>query len=345
MKLQSIAAIALGFASSCQAASSLPFLGGVNTAGYDFTVYTNGSFSGIGLSPPVFQFEHFASQGVNVFRVPFAWQLMTPTLGGNIDGNFFSRYDATVQAALSSSSRPWVILDLHNYARWNGGIIAQGGPTNDQYASVWSQIAARYAGNSKIIFGIMNEPHDVPSVQTWVNSAQVAINAIRKAGATTQHILIPGSSWTSAEYFPTEAGPLLVKLKDPAHDNTDLLLFDVHKYLDVDNSGTHLECVTSNIQVFQNLANFLRANGNRQAILSETGGGNTDSCKQHLFEQLQFVKQNSDVLRGFTAWSAGSFDNTYELTLSPNGNQDQPLWTAAKDPAEHAYYAVRPNLP
>ncbi|KAK7059150.1 Manganese dependent endoglucanase Eg5A [Paramarasmius palmivorus] len=333
MKLQSVVAVALGLASSCYAASSLPFLGGVNTAGYDFSVATNGSFTGNGVDPPVFQFEHFASQGVNVFRVP--WQLMTPTLGGDIDGNFFSRFDATVQAALTSSTSPWVILDVHNYARWNGGIIAQGGPTDEQYASLWSQVAARYASNDKIIFGIMNEPHDIPSVETWANSAQAAINAIREAGATTQNILIPGSSWSSAEAFPTEAGPLLVNLTDPANDNTDLLLFDVHKYLDSDNSGTHADCVTSNIEVFQNLVDFLKANGNRQAILSETGGGNTESCEQHLFEQLEFVKNNSDTLIGFTAWSAGAFDTTYILTLTPNGDQDQPLWTAA----------VKPNLP
>lgn len=31
--------------------------------------YTNGSFQGTGISPPVAQFSHFASQGVNIFRI------------------------------------------------------------------------------------------------------------------------------------------------------------------------------------------------------------------------------------------------------------------------------------
>lgn len=35
---------------------------------------------------------------------------MTPTLGGTIDSNFFSRYDKTVQAALATGA--YVILDL-----------------------------------------------------------------------------------------------------------------------------------------------------------------------------------------------------------------------------------------
>jgi endoglucanase len=36
----------------------------------------------------------------------------------------------------------------------------------------------------------MNEPHDL-NVQQWATSVQAAVNAIRAAGATTQHILLP----------------------------------------------------------------------------------------------------------------------------------------------------------
>jgi endoglucanase len=79
---------------------------------YDFSVYTDGSSSGSGIDPPVSQFAHFASQGVNVFRVPVTWQFLTPTLGGDLSSSFFARYDATIQAALSSSTKPYVIIDL-----------------------------------------------------------------------------------------------------------------------------------------------------------------------------------------------------------------------------------------
>lgn len=93
---------------------------------------------------------------------------MTPTVGGTISSTFFNRYDASVRAALNSGTNPYVILDLvsilpcvryisphlspkHNYARWNGQIINQGGPTDAQYASLWSQLAAKYKDNKKII--------------------------------------------------------------------------------------------------------------------------------------------------------------------------------------------------
>ncbi|KAI0639633.1 glycoside hydrolase superfamily [Trametes polyzona] len=314
--------------------SGLPRLGGVNSAGFDFSVATDGSFTGTGVPPPAAQFTHFANEGANLFRIPFAWQLMTPTVGGPINETFFSIYDRTVQAALSSGPNVHVIVDLHNYARWNGGIIAQGGPTNDQFASIWTQLAAKYGSNERIIFGIMNEPHDVPNVQTWVDSVQFVVNAVRKAGSKN-FLLLPGSSWASAQAFPTEAGPFLVKVTDPLGD-TSKLIFDVHKYLDSDNSGTHPDCTTDNVDVLKTLVSFLQQNGNRQAILSETGGGNTASCEQLLANELAFVKGAFPTLAGFSVWAAGAFDTTYVLTVTPNPDgSDQPLWVDA----------VKPNLP
>lgn len=123
----------------------------------------------------------------------------------------------------------------------------------------------------------MNEPHDLPSISPWVQAVQAAVNAIRSAGATCQIILIPGSSWSSAQALPSEAGPQLLTVTDPS-GGTSRLVFDVHKYLDSDNSGTHDDCVTDNVSVFQNLVQWLQSNGNRQALLSETGGGHTQSC-------------------------------------------------------------------
>jgi hypothetical protein len=49
--------------------SAIPFLGGVNTAGYDFSVATDGSFTGTGVSPPPSQYAHFVAQGANLFRI------------------------------------------------------------------------------------------------------------------------------------------------------------------------------------------------------------------------------------------------------------------------------------
>lgn len=74
-----------------------------------------------------------------------------------------------------------------------------------------------------------NEPHDLPQgTALWADSVQAAVNAIRAAGATSQIILIPGSSYSSAQALPTEAGPDLLKVIDPvaSGSNSSLLVFD-----------------------------------------------------------------------------------------------------------------------
>ena len=85
-------------------------------------------------------------------------------------------------------------------------------------------MAQKYGSQQRVIFGIMNEPHDIPSISTWVDTVQQTVNAIRQAGAQN-YLLLPGSSWASAQAFPTEAGPLLVKVTDPL-GGTNKLIFD-----------------------------------------------------------------------------------------------------------------------
>jgi endoglucanase len=109
--------------------ATLPKLGGVNLAGLDFGIDINGG-SGNFVAPPLAQVDHFAAAGANAVRIPFGWQYATPQLGGALNANFFATLDALVQRALSKGQ--WAILDLHNYARFNGGIVGQGGPTNAQ---------------------------------------------------------------------------------------------------------------------------------------------------------------------------------------------------------------------
>ncbi|KZO93297.1 glycoside hydrolase family 5 protein [Calocera viscosa TUFC12733] len=334
MKITAVAATVLGLAASTLATP--PRLGGVNTAGYDFSVSTDGYDTLPYAQPPLYQYPYFSLEGANLYRIPFAWQLATPTLGGALNTTWLAEYDQNVQAALATYA--FVIVDVHNYARWNGEIINQGGPTIEQFASMWSQMAAYYKSDERVIFGIMNEPHDLPDDTLWPPAVQGAINAIRAAGANTQYILMPGSNYTSAAAMPTVMGPLLLNITDPATPgSTEYLLFDVHQYLDYDNSGTHSACVTNNTEILSTLVTWLKANGGRQAILSETGGGRNDStCYTNLGEELAFVKDNYPYMVGFSTWAAGAFDTTYILSLTPtNETVDAPLWE----------YAVRPNLP
>ena len=145
-------------------------------------------------------------------------------------------------------------------------------------------------------------------------------------------ILLPGTGYTSAGTFVSSgSAQALSAVKNP-DGSVDNLVFDVHKYLDADNSGTHTECVSNNIDAaFKPLASWLKEN-KRVALLSEIGGGsNTDSCMTHVCEAVSFLNENSDVYLGYMGWGAGSFDQSYKLTLTPKDNggtfEDQPLLT------------------
>jgi endoglucanase len=110
---------------------------GVNIAGFDFGCATDGTCSLTGTNKPydivsyanaVGQMNHFVKDdSLNAFRLPVGWQFLTNgQLGGQLNGNNLGQYDRLVQGCLNSGAS-LCILDIHNYARWNGAIVGQGG--------------------------------------------------------------------------------------------------------------------------------------------------------------------------------------------------------------------------
>jgi len=225
------------------------------------------------------------------------------------------------------------MIDIHNFARYNNQIIGQGGPSNSDFASFWGALAGKYADEERIMFGLMNEPHHL-DINDWADTCQEAVNAIRKAGATSQMILLPGTNFDSAAtLLETGSVDTLMDIRNP-DGSVDGLVLDVHKYLDEDNSGTHEECVTDNVDSFRELAEHLRDIG-RLAMVSETGASRSSSvglleksnrrgslltsyqCLEKFCAQNEFINENSDVFLGIVGWAAGSFSNGYLMSLTP----------------------------
>lgn len=119
--------------------------------------------------------------------------------------------------------------------------MGKDGPSTAAFASLWRALATKYASNSRIIFGLMNEPHDM-DINAFKSSLQEAVNAIRAAGAKTQMILLPGTDWSHASSFLSTNKAALSSITDPAGGKS-LLIYDFHQYLDQDGSGTN-RCVT-----------------------------------------------------------------------------------------------------
>lgn len=95
---------------------------GVNIAGFDFYVHTDGTFDASKLLPPlagsytdgVGQMKHFVDDNsYSMFRLPVGWQYLTNNkLGGPLDSNNFGMYDRLVRGCLGTGAS--CIIDIHN---------------------------------------------------------------------------------------------------------------------------------------------------------------------------------------------------------------------------------------
>jgi endoglucanase len=114
--------------------------------------------------------------------------------------------------------------------------------TTAQFGKFWEELAGRFKNNPNVIFGIMNEPHDMPT-SLVLRDDQAAIDGIRRSGAR-QLILAPGigytggHAWLQSSQGDKPSGNYLYKLHDPI-ENTAM---DIHEYLDSDFSGSHIVC-------------------------------------------------------------------------------------------------------
>ncbi|KAG1859186.1 glycoside hydrolase family 5 protein [Suillus tomentosus] len=357
---------------NAKASAPLRFAG-VNIAGFDFGCGTDGTCVASGAVPPIHklsgidglgQMQHFVNDGYNVFRLPVGWQYLTnDKMTGVLDKTQFAKYNTLVSDCLSTGA--YCEIDIHNYARYNGQIIGQGGPSNKIFAQLWSNIASHWKNETKVIFGVMNEPHDIPNITAWAASVQVCVPCSQasndtknsselecsyshpvsmEAGAKTQMILLPGTDYASAKTFVSSgSAKALAKVKNPDGTFTNLIM-DVHRYFDYDGSGTNAECVTNGIEdSWTPLATWLRANG-RKALNSETGGGNVESCIKYISQAISYQASQSDVILGYIGWAAGSFATNYVLSQVPSysGNSwnDTLLVSMAMSPKINKHIAT-----
>ncbi|MDD3277007.1 MAG: cellulase family glycosylhydrolase, partial [Kiritimatiellales bacterium] len=111
---------------------------GVNLAGAEFGGYAFWPTEAA-------QWAYYHSKGLNLMRIPFKWERIQPTLYGTVDT---SNLDAVVAQATAHGMK--VILDMHNYDRYNGVLIGTTEVPNTAFQDVWRKLAAHYAGNSAI---------------------------------------------------------------------------------------------------------------------------------------------------------------------------------------------------
>ncbi|KAI7288158.1 hypothetical protein KC345_g87 [Hortaea werneckii] len=267
--------------------------------------------------------DYFIDHGVNTFRLAFRMEAMAPVqtgLGGPLNDTFFDMYNSAVE--YMSRRGAYVIVDAHNYMRYGslnstgtdgGSTIGNNSDpkaaTSEQFGHFWRQLASRHRYNPNVIFGINNEPHDMPTAMILRNN-QAAIDGIRAAGAS-QLILAPGNGYTGAQvwtnasvsnkgispqYAPSSA--YLGELWDPI----DNFAYDIHVYFDYDNSASHAQCVHGVNQLYD--ATRWLQQQKASGFLSEFGGGDNAHCLSVLNNTISYLENNSEWI-GWAIWGAG----------------------------------------
>ena len=291
---------------------------GVNLSGLEFGGGIGGTNGTDYISNGQAQYDYWAGAGANTIRLPFTWERLQPQANGALDAGYLQLLHDAVDRAQANGQT--LILDMHNYGAYFGqGMVGNDPALKAAYVDVWTRLANEFKTDANVWFGLMNEPHDIPA-DTWMGFAQAATDAIRGTGAGNR-LLVPTVDWSGAHRFndPNYADEKAVY--ESFVDSGTNFAFEVHQYLDQDNSGSSGDAVDGKgATVMQGLADWARAHG-YDIFVGEFGvaadGANADEYGQF----LEYMTANSDVFLGWTAWGAGEWwPDTYHYYL---GNQDE----------------------
>lgn len=313
-------------------AAALP-MRGVNLAGAEFgESHLPGQYGVDYTFPTVQEVDYFHAKGMNTIRVGFRWERLQQTLGGSLDATYLGRLDTVVNHAASLGMK--VILNPHNYARYNGNLVGSAQVSNAQFADFWNRLAQHYQNVPQAVFGLVNEPNTMPTEQ-WLAAANAAIAGIRATGST-HLILVPGNAWTgayswSSNWYGTPNSQVMTGVVDPGNH----FAFELHQYFDADYSGSSATCQSApgtGANQLQGVTQWLRTHG-YQGFLAELAGADNTACHNAVESALSYLEANSDVWLGWAWWAAGPWwGDDYILTLEPTNNftvdRPQMAWLA-----------------
>lgn len=299
--------------------------GGVNLVGAEFGQDNlPGTYGSDYIYPDEYEVALYAEREMNVIRLPFRWERLQRGLYADLDETELLLLRDSVATILAAGQV--VILDPHNFARYteDGEEQLLGEDIEpDTLSDFWGKVANEFKDESDVWFGLINEPHDMPT-ENWLEAANLSIAAIRDVGATNR-VLVPGNQWTGAHswfatYYGTPNAEVMGNVEDPANN----FAFEFHQYFDRDYSGTANTCVseTIGVETVSPVTDWLHEN-HFQGFLGEFGGSDDPICLGAMEQLLVHVGDNSDVWLGWTAWAASAWG--IQHNVRPLNNRDDTL--------------------
>lgn len=271
---------------------------GKDTADYEHT-YPNESIT------------YYTERGFKLFRLPFAWERLQPALQGELDENEAMSIESFMNEAIANGAM--VILDLHNYNRYEGQIVGQSSVTDEDLADVWLKIAQRFGKHPGLIaYGIMNEPYD--SGETWPTTAQKSVDAVRSIDKDTI-VLVAGDNWSQSWTWQEYNSNLSI------NDPENLLVYETHVYFDLDRSGKY-ECDFDQCNVslntgqvgLQDFVEWLKLN-DKKGFVGEYGVPADDPRWLRVLDKTLSYLEREGL--GSTIWAGGPDWGDYNLSLEP----------------------------
>lgn len=310
---------------------------GVNLAGAEFSAGNSASASLPGryqihyIYPGEADFKRYADMGMKLVRLPFRWERIQPKLNTELNAAELGRLMTTLDHARKHDVQ--VILDMHNYYRYFGKLIASKDVPISTFADSWRRITRKVANHPAVYgYGLMNEPHSTNG--KWPEAALAASKAIREIDRT-RWIYVAGDRWSSAYHWPSYNTRLV---NDPwMRDPKNNLVYEAHLYLDKDFSGTYADrraVYSPNIGVdrAKPFVEWLRKHRLRGFIGEHGAPDYSPSAIVATDNLLKYLGQNCIPS---TYWAAGPWWNDYALSLDVKSGKARPQLPALRKHASN----------
>ena len=286
---------------------------GVNLAGGEGGTVP-GTYGTNYIYPNANEFTYYNGKNQNLIRLPFRWERVQRTLYGALDSAEMTRLDTVIGYASARGMK--VLLDMHNYARYNGNLIGSAAVPNSAFTDVWQRIADRYKTNTAIwAYGIMNEPNSTGGL--WPAAAQAGVDGVRLAD-TSHWVTVCGENWANAYTWPS-SNPNLDVI-----DSTGKLIYEAHCYFANSNNdqygtydaeGAYPDKGVVKVSPF---IYWLKQKGAR-GMIGEYGVPNNDARWNVVLDKfLSYLYANG--VSG-TYWAGGPWwSSSYTLSVEPTSN-------------------------
>src|SRR6266850_6471852 len=112
--------------------------------------------------------DYLASKGVAFARLIFSWEILQPSLNGDLDVAYETTMRDRVNYATGKGMN--VMIEPHGgdsprFARYKDHAVGSAAVPNGAFADLWRRLAQLHQDNSKVIFGLTNEPNAISTMQ------------------------------------------------------------------------------------------------------------------------------------------------------------------------------------